>query len=189
MTTPSSTWHAHISASCPQSMPTKQLAGSWLMADDQQLRQRCSSFFSPWCLSWLFPHFHLANAHHCSVNLSVCYLIIVIHPFIKIQQHLMIREIHGVPPFHSLVKQSSPLLSQKASVLHFLTPSCLSVGAPFLLISVVSTDGAASSQLDTAQPSYTSNQSKEQSIVCVVWSLSEQQTPACAQAAAQHCSS
>lgn len=83
------------------------------------------------------------------------------------------------PPFHSLVKQSSPLLSQKASVLHFLTPSCLSVGAPFLLISVVSTDGAASSQLDTAQPSYTSNQSKEQSIVCVVWGLSEQQTPAC----------
>lgn len=175
MTTPSSTWHAHISASCPQSMPTKQLAGSWLMADDQQLRQCCSSFFSPWCLSWLFPHFHLATAHHCTVNLSVSYLIIVIHPFIKIQQHLKIREIHGVPPpFHSLVKQSSPLLSQKA---------------PFLLISVVSTDGAASSQLDTAQPSYTSNQSKEQSIVCVVWGLSEQQTPACAQAAAQHCSS
>lgn len=84
------------------------------------------------------------------------------------------RDSWGPPPFHSLVKQSSPLLSQKA---------------PFLLISVVSTDGAASSQLDTAQPSYTSNQSKEQSIVCEVWGLSEQQTPACAQAAAQHCSS
>lgn len=65
-----------------------------------------------------------------------------------------------------LLNSLPPSPSQLASVLHFLIPSCFSVGPPFLLMSVVSTHGAAPSQLDVAEPSQASNQSKEQSIAC-----------------------
>lgn len=68
-------------------------------------------------------------------------------------------------PF-SLLNSLPPSPSQLASFLHFLIPSCFSVGPQILLMTVVLAHGAAPSQLDAAQPSHTSNQSKEQSIAC-----------------------
>lgn len=75
---------------------------------------------------------------------------------------------HSSPAAHpfSLLNSLPPSPSQLASFLHFLIPSCFSVGPQILLMTVVLAHGAAPSQLDAAQPSHTSNQSKEQSIAC-----------------------
>lgn len=69
-------------------------------------------------------------------------------------------------PIILLLNSLPPSPSQLANIPRLLIPSCFSAGSPFLLMSVVSAHGAAPSQLNAALPSQTSNQSKEQSIVC-----------------------
>lgn len=124
-----------------------------------------------------FPDFYLLTAQQSAINgFSSVYPFPLIDPIsfkCITSKHFVFLFLPAVPP-HSprhrpiilLLNSLPPSPSQLANIPRLLIPSCFSAGSPFLLMSVVSAHGAAPSQLNAALPSQTSNQSKEQSIVC-----------------------
>ena len=146
-TPPPSTRQTHISASYPWSMPTWELAGSWWMAGDQQLRRCCSSLDGSWDMARFFPSFHLVTALHCTVSACASDQIFYICLFLRFPARLRIQQTFLIcgcskrklsnccaPPHTPHTTSPSILSAKQSALLAFPVGKCPPFPYSFLLL-------------------------------------------------------